>query len=452
MGKTKSRANGDGDVFPRKNKAGKITSYRGAYVGPDGKRRYVSGRTKVEARRALREARANTDQGLLFDADNLKVGEYLDRWLADSVSDTVKATTFERYEQITRLHLKPALGRVKLKALTPAHVRGLYREKLEAGSSARTVRYIHTTLHKALKQAVMDGLIPRNATEAVKPPQPSREEMHPLTPEQAKLLLQVAHESRDRLEALYVLAIHTGLRQGELLGLKWDDVDLDDGSLQVRRTLAITKNGSVFTSPKTSGSRRSVKLTQRATEALRSHLERQLGEIDRGGLALERERPHIRFRDGRTPQPTQPHPALVQAAPEAGGATGHPFPRPPPHVRHAAPHPQCEPEDSVRDARTFVHSHYPRHLFPRAAEHAGPGRSSDGRGSIVAYCCRIAAKAPGNRVRGLSAVCVKVLFCRNFTSRGGGTRTHTPYKDPDFKSGASADSATPPGFGREYNS
>jgi integrase len=211
------------------------------------------------------------------------VGEYLDRWLSDSVSDTVKATTFERYEQITRLHLKPALGRVKLKALTPAHVRGLYREKLEAGSSARTVRYIHTTLHKALKQAVMDGLIPRNATEAVKPPQPTREEMHPLTPEQAKLLLQVAHESGDRLEALYVLAIHTGLRQGELLVLKWDEVDLDDGSLQVRRTLAITKNGSVFTSPKTSGSRRSVKLTLRATEALRSHLERQLAEIDRVG-------------------------------------------------------------------------------------------------------------------------------------------------------------------------
>ena len=147
--------------------------------------------------------------------------------------------------------------------------------------SSRTVRYIHTTLHKALKQAVMDGLIPRNATEAVKPPQPTREEMHPLTPEQAKLLLQAAHEAGDRLEALYVLAIHTGLRQGELLGLKWDDVDLDDGSIQVRRTLAITKSGPVFTSPKTARSRRSVKLTSKATEALKSHLERQLGEIDR---------------------------------------------------------------------------------------------------------------------------------------------------------------------------
>src|SRR5215212_2298203 len=281
MGKVKQSGNGTGTVYPRKNKSGKVIGYRGSYFDPTGKRRYVSAKRKGDAEKALRQAMADADRGLVFDADNLKVGEYLDRWLADSVSDTVKATTFERYEQITRIHLKPALGRVKLKALTPAHVRGLYREKLEAGSSARTVRYIHTTLHKALKQAVMDGLIPRNVTEAVKPPRPSREEMHPLTPEQAKHLLEVAHDTGDRLEALYVLAIHTGLRQGELLGLKWDDVDLDEGSLQVRRTLSITKNGAVFTSPKTSGSRRSVKLTQRAIEALRSHLERQLEEIDR---------------------------------------------------------------------------------------------------------------------------------------------------------------------------
>jgi integrase len=129
----------------------------------------------------------------------------------------------------------------------------------------------------------MDGLIPRNVTESVKPPQQTREEMCPLTPEQAKLLLQVAHEAGDRLEALYVLAIHTGLRQGELLGLKWDDVDLEDGSLQVRRTLAITKDGPVFTFPKTPGSRRSVKLTGKAIEALKRHLERQLVEIDRVG-------------------------------------------------------------------------------------------------------------------------------------------------------------------------
>ena len=283
MGKTKQSGNGTGTVYPRRNKEGKITGYRGSYFTTDGRRRYVSGMTKTQAHRALRQAMADADRGLIFDADNLKMEEYLDRWLSDSVRNTVKATTFERYEQITRLHLKPALGRVKLKTLTPAHVRSLYREKLEAGLSARTVRYIHTTLHKALKQAVMDGLIPRNVTEAVNPPQPTREEMHPLTPQQAKVLLQTAHEAGDSLEALYVLAVHTGLRQGELLGLKWEDVDLEDGSLQVRRTLAITKSGPVFTFPKTTGSRRSVKLTSQAIEALKSHLERQLAGIDRVG-------------------------------------------------------------------------------------------------------------------------------------------------------------------------
>jgi integrase len=283
VARKKERGNGSGTVYPRKNKAGKVTGYRGSYFTPDGKRRYVSAGTKTEAQRALRQAMSDADRGLIFDADNLYVSEYLDRWLSDSVKDTVKATTYERYEQIVRLHIKPARGRLKLKAVTPAHVRGLYREKLQAGVSPRTVRYVHVTLHKALKQAVMDQLIPRNATEAVKPPQLFKEEIRPLTPEQAKALLETAGEAGDRLEALYVLAVHTGLRQGELLGLKWDDVDLAEGTLQVRRTLSMTKAGPVLSTPKTSGSSRGVKLTHRASAALRSHLERQLEEIDRAG-------------------------------------------------------------------------------------------------------------------------------------------------------------------------
>ncbi len=138
-GRAKSRANGDGDVFPRKNKAGRVTSYRGAYFGPDGKRRYVSGKTKEEARKALREARSNADAGLVFDAGKLTVEEYLDRWLADSVKDTVRQRTYERYESISRVHIKPVIGRLKLKALTPAHARALYRQKLDSGLSPRTV-------------------------------------------------------------------------------------------------------------------------------------------------------------------------------------------------------------------------------------------------------------------------------------------------------------------------
>jgi hypothetical protein len=115
---------------------------------------------------------ASRDGGLVFDTDNLKIKEYMTRWLADSVRDAVKRSTFARYEQITRLHIVPAFGQTKLKHLSPAHVRGLYREKLNAGLSARTAQYIHATLHKALKQTVADGLIPCNVTEPVKAPQP----------------------------------------------------------------------------------------------------------------------------------------------------------------------------------------------------------------------------------------------------------------------------------------
>ena len=245
---------------------------------PDGPRRKtIYGRKYKEVEKLLAEARGDAARGLIFDADNLKLGEYLARWLADSVADTVRPSTFERYEQIVRVHIRPALGNLKLKSVTPAHVRGLYREKLEAGLSPRTVQYVHVTLHKALKQAVADGLIPRNTTEAVRPPQVRKEEIRPLAPEQVKKLFEAVRS--DRLEALYILAVHTGLRQGELLGLKWGDVDLEAGTLQVRRTLTTAKGGPVLSSPKTKGSRRTVKLSQTALEALRSHLERQLREI-----------------------------------------------------------------------------------------------------------------------------------------------------------------------------
>ena len=212
----------------------------------------------------------------IFDADNLKLGEYLGRWLTDAVRDTVRPTTFERYEQVVRLHIRPVLGKVKLKNLTAAHVRGLYRQKLDAGLSPRSVQYVHVTLHKALKQAIADALMPRNVTEAVKPPQVRRKEMQPLTAEQVKVLFEAA--KGDRLEALYVLAVTAGLRQGELLALKWDDVDMEAGTLKVRRTLTTAKGGPVLSAPKTRGSRRTVKLSPTALEALRSHLACQLEE------------------------------------------------------------------------------------------------------------------------------------------------------------------------------
>ena len=275
MGK-KARGNGEGDVYPRKDKDGKVVGYRGAYwvhtaEGP--KRRFVSGKTKTQARAALREAKAGRDGGLVFDADALTLGEYLNRWLRDSVRGTVRQRTWERYEQIVRVHIGPTLGKVRLKSLTPPHVRALYREKLDAGAAPRTVQYVHTTLRKALKDAVTDGLIPRNATDGIKPPRPEKKKMNPLTAVQVSMFLEAARG--DRFEALYVMAVHCGLREGELLGLRWDDVDFERSTVSVRRTLSQTRErGHVFEPPK-NGKGRSIKLTQTAAEALNIHRERQ---------------------------------------------------------------------------------------------------------------------------------------------------------------------------------
>jgi integrase len=215
------------------------TSLKGRGLASVGLWPFVSAKSNEVARRKLRAERADSDRGLLFDAENLKVEEYLDSWLTDSVRDTVRQRTFERYESIVRVHIKPALGRVKLGALTPNHVRRLYRQKLDSGLAPRTVNYIHTTLHKALRDAVSGALIPRNAA-SVKAPRPEKPEIHQLSPDQARRLIATARETGDRNEALYVLALHCGLREGELLGLKWDDIDMSGATatLQVRRTLS----------------------------------------------------------------------------------------------------------------------------------------------------------------------------------------------------------------------
>jgi integrase len=228
----------------------------------------------------------DADRGLVFDGPSLKLGEYLDRWLSDSVKDTVRQRTWERYEQIVRVHIKPSLGRVKLKALTPNHVRALYREKLDAGSSPRTVNYVHVTLHMALKDALSDGLIPRNPAASVKSPRPEKKEITPLSQEQARKLLDTARASGNRLHALYVLALHCGLREGEMLGLKWDDVDFGRGVLHVNRTLSETRTGHKFEKPK-NGKGRTVKLSQGALEALKSHRTRQNEERHAAGSAWQ---------------------------------------------------------------------------------------------------------------------------------------------------------------------
>jgi integrase len=263
------RGNGEGSISRRKDGL-----YMARYTiqtadGP--KRRTIYGKkgeSREDVAAKLTKAMADRDGGITYDAGKLTVEEHLRRWLSDSVRDTVRRRTYERYESIVRVHLIPTIGRIKLKTLTPAHVRALYRAKLDAGLVPRSVLHIHRTLSKALKQATDDGLIPRNVAGLVKPPRPRREEISPLDSEQVRALFKTARG--DRLEALYVLAVTTGLRRGELQGLKWEDLDLEAGTLQARRTLSEPKGGWIFEAPK-SGKGRSVRCPQRALEALRSH-------------------------------------------------------------------------------------------------------------------------------------------------------------------------------------
>ena len=268
------RGNGEGSIGFHK-KSGLYMARYTVQTGTGSKRKTIYGKIRAEVSQELTKAMAHRDIGLVFDTNKLTLGQYLKRWLSDSVKDTVKQTTYESYERIIRVHLVPTLGRIQLKNLSPTHVRRLYREKLDSGLSATSVQRTHALLHKALKQAVNDGLLPRNVTEAVTAPRQIRREIQALPPEQARAFLQAAKS--DRLEALYLLAIHTGLRQGELLGLKWGDVDLEQGTLQVRRIRSAAKGAPTFTTPKNNKSR-SVRLTAQALQALRDHRKRQIEE------------------------------------------------------------------------------------------------------------------------------------------------------------------------------
>src|SRR5687767_7334400 len=127
----KKRGNGEGSITRRKN-GGWMAQYA-VHTAEGRKRKTLYGKTRQEVAAKLAKALSDRECGLTFDAGSLTVSEYLDRWLADSVKDTVRQRTWERYEQIVRVHIKPTLGRIKLKGLTPAHIRGLYREKLDAG-------------------------------------------------------------------------------------------------------------------------------------------------------------------------------------------------------------------------------------------------------------------------------------------------------------------------------
>ena len=238
-------------------------------VGARPVRRSVYAKTKAEAAHKLRAEIAARDAGISGDAGRGTLAAFLTAWLA-SVRPTMKPSSWHRYEDAVRLHLIPSLGNLPVGHVTPAAIQRTYARLLADGLAPATVRRIHAALHRALRHGVSWRLIASNPAADAEPPRVPRREMTALTADQARALLDTAHE--DALAALWTLAITSGMRQGELLALRWTDIDTAGGAAQVIRTVQwIPGAGYRESEPKTTRSRRRVALTDTALAALARH-------------------------------------------------------------------------------------------------------------------------------------------------------------------------------------
>jgi integrase len=270
---TKRRGNGEGSIFQRDD--GRWAATLAVGYDDSGKRlrKTVYGNTKKEVQDELAKLQHRKSTGVLTNASKVTVGQYLDRWLDDVARLTVKASTHRRYAELVRLHVKPRIGGVRLHRLTAGDVQGVYSAMEQAGLAPRTRQFVHAVIRKALSNAVRWGLLVRNVCEQVSAPRAPKPTMRVLTMEQAAAFLAAA--GKDRLSAMYVLALTVGMRQGEMLGLQWADVDLKAGRLSVTHTMTDTGE---LTEPKTAKSRRLVELPAMAVEALWSHKRAMLAE------------------------------------------------------------------------------------------------------------------------------------------------------------------------------
>lgn len=233
------------------------------------KRRVVYGKTKAEVQEKLRELQNLAASGQLTEASKLKLGEYLDRWLEDVIRPTRTPNTYQSYEGVIRCHVKEHIGSLKLTNLAPVHVQGLYSAMERSGASSRMRQLAHAVLRRALVQAIKWGLIVRNACDGAERPRVAKKEMVTLTPEQTWTFLTSASEHR--LEALFVLAVATGMREGELFALRWPDIDLEAGAIFVQHTLEEIDGKFRLKEPKSAKSRRRIELPSFAIEALWRH-------------------------------------------------------------------------------------------------------------------------------------------------------------------------------------
>lgn len=231
--------------------------------------------TRKQAEREMNRLLRELDTGQWADPASLTVSEYLNRWLYDAAKPRVGRRTYERYEAIVRLHITPTLGGLALAKLRPLHLQRLYTQLQEDGVSAAGVGKVHARLHTALRQAVRWQMLPFNPADDVELPRVQRRAVQTLTEAETARLLHTAQlpdaHKHTRMFAPLVVAVATGLRRGELLGLRWRDVDFDGGSLSVVQALEQDGHGVHVKTPKTAHSRRRIAVPETALQVLRTH-------------------------------------------------------------------------------------------------------------------------------------------------------------------------------------
>lgn len=241
---------------------------------PGGVRKYVYGATEKEVMSKLKATHRVVDSGRPLPDARVTVEQFIETWLI-GVAPSLRPGSVRRYKQVLQDHVGPELGKKRLARLAPEDLQVLYAAKLAEGLSPATVRMMHFVFHRALKDAERWGRCARNVADLVDPPRLPRKEAQALTPAQASGVLAAA--AGEPLEALFVLAIKTGLRRGELLGLRWRDVDLERGIVRVTGTLQPSGKGMppAIMEPKSASSARAVVVSPSIVESLRDHRKRQ---------------------------------------------------------------------------------------------------------------------------------------------------------------------------------
>jgi integrase len=272
----KRRGNGEGSIYQLPD-----GRYRGAvdlgWINGKRRRKYVTRRTRAEVAKAVRDLTALAESGRLSAERTPTLRQWMDTYLGEVASAKVRSSTLHRYREEVEHHIGPMLGRHRLDKLSPAHLTAFYRNRLTV-LSAGSVRRMHANLRRALNVAVRWKLIPVNPVELVDPPSLPHTEVHPYSLDEARVFLKAVRGVR--LEARWVLAIALGLRQGEVLGLRWTDLDLDRALLRVRGQLQRDPDtGELrWVETKTARSRRTLPLPASVLVSMRQHKERQDSE------------------------------------------------------------------------------------------------------------------------------------------------------------------------------